>query len=156
MNDRSYRTRAVASESGQSLLEFSIALPFLLLLLAGSIDFGRYMYDGIELANGARAGAQYGSQSHGSETDYAGMMLAAKSDARAISGLTATASSCQCGGGLSYSQPCTAPPAYTCPADHTVEYVNVALAGTFTPLLRIPGLPGSLTITRRAVAQVSP
>lgn len=143
-------------DSGQSLVEFAVALPFLLLLLAGGIDFGRYMYDGIELGNGARAGAQYGSQSHETELDVSGMKRAATTDAQALSGAVGSASSCQCGGGITTSTPCVAPPAYTCPADHVVEYVNVNLTATFTPLFQIPGLPSSLTITRTAIAQVSP
>lgn len=145
-----------ASNSGQSLLEFAIATPFLLLLLTASIDFGRYMYDGIELGNGARAGAQYGSQNSTTETDISGMKNAATSDARSVANAVATASSCQCGGTIVTASPCVAPPAYSCPADHTVSYVTVNLSGTFTPLVRIPGLPVSLTISRRAIAQVSP
>ena len=49
------RTRTlVRCESGTSLVEFAIVLPFLALLLIGLIDFGRYTYDAVLAANAAR------------------------------------------------------------------------------------------------------
>jgi Flp pilus assembly protein TadG len=39
---------------GQSLVEFALALPILLLLLLGMVDFSRLLFTYISLANGAR------------------------------------------------------------------------------------------------------
>jgi Flp pilus assembly protein TadG len=48
-----------AAEQGQSLVEYAFMLPFLFLLLVNCVNFGVFIYDWIEVANAARAGAQY-------------------------------------------------------------------------------------------------
>ena len=55
---------------GQSLIELAVALPFLLLLMLGTIDLGRMFFDYIELRNAVREGAAYGSRN---PTDAAGV-----------------------------------------------------------------------------------
>lgn len=47
---------------GQSLVELALALPFLLLLLLGTIDIGRAFFDYIQLRNAAYEGARYGAR----------------------------------------------------------------------------------------------
>ena len=44
---------------GQSLVEFVIIAPLLLLLILGAMDFGRLFYTKIVLTNAAREGANY-------------------------------------------------------------------------------------------------
>ena len=56
---------------GQSLVELSLALPFLLLIMLGTIDLGRMFFDYIQIRNAAMEGAQYGSRN---PTDTAGMV----------------------------------------------------------------------------------
>src|SRR5437870_2601945 len=51
--------RLVWDERGQSLVEFALALPVLLLLLLGLADFGRAFYYTSTIANAARVGAEY-------------------------------------------------------------------------------------------------
>ena len=46
-------------EDGQSLVEFALVLPILLMLLCGIIDFGWLYYNQITLNNAAREGARY-------------------------------------------------------------------------------------------------
>ena len=46
-------------ESGQSMVEFALVLPVLLLLLCGIVDFGWIYYNQITLNNAAREGARY-------------------------------------------------------------------------------------------------
>lgn len=46
---------------GAVAAELALTLPMLLLLTLGCIDFGRFSYSYIALANAARAGAAYGS-----------------------------------------------------------------------------------------------
>lgn len=48
-------------ERGQSLVEFALALPILLLVIFGLLDLGRAVYVGNALAEAARDGARYGS-----------------------------------------------------------------------------------------------
>src|SRR5450759_2469354 len=50
------------AESGQTLLEFALMLPFLMLLLLGIAEIGRAAFIAIKVSNAATAGAEYGSQ----------------------------------------------------------------------------------------------
>lgn len=47
------------TEKGQSLLELSLVLVFLLILLAGIIDLGRIMYEYLTVRDAAQEGAGY-------------------------------------------------------------------------------------------------
>jgi Flp pilus assembly protein TadG len=48
-------------ESGQTLAEFALVVPLLLLLVFGTIEFGRVLNAYIVVTNGAREGARYGA-----------------------------------------------------------------------------------------------
>ena len=48
---------------GQSVVEFALVLPILLLLLAATIDFGRLFYAYVAVENAAKEGALYGARS---------------------------------------------------------------------------------------------
>jgi len=49
------------TEKGQSLLELSLVLVFLLILMAGVIDLGRMMYEYLTMRDAAQEGAGYGA-----------------------------------------------------------------------------------------------
>src|ERR1700756_3771883 len=68
------------AESGQTLLEIALLLPMLVLLALGVIEFGRYGYIGILVANAARAGTAYGTQTLPQSVDTTGITNAAKND----------------------------------------------------------------------------
>jgi Flp pilus assembly protein TadG len=51
----------MVSQKGQSLVEFSILAVFLIILLAGVVDFGRAYFTFIEMRDAAQEGASYGS-----------------------------------------------------------------------------------------------
>jgi Flp pilus assembly protein TadG len=46
--------------SGQSLVEFVVVLPVMLLVLLMAIDFGRLLFSYVQITNAAREGAAYG------------------------------------------------------------------------------------------------
>lgn len=50
-----------AKERGQSLMEFALVLPILLLVFMAIFDFGRILFLYSQVMNGAREGARYGS-----------------------------------------------------------------------------------------------
>jgi Flp pilus assembly protein TadG len=50
---------AKKNSSGQSLVEFALIIPLLLLLVMGTVDFGRVFYIKIALQSAAREGAYY-------------------------------------------------------------------------------------------------
>ena len=47
------------SRRGQSLVEFALILPLVLLLVVNVVNFGSFLYTCIAISNAARAGAQY-------------------------------------------------------------------------------------------------
>jgi Flp pilus assembly protein TadG len=60
------RTR---NEGGQSLLEFALCLPILMLLLTGMMTFGIALHNYLELTNGVSVGARLIAISRGQTTD---------------------------------------------------------------------------------------
>jgi Flp pilus assembly pilin Flp len=149
--------RFVGDEAGSSMVEFAVVLPLLLVLLVGIVDFGRYMYAGIELGNAARAGVQYGARSALTAVDTAGMESAARSDARDISLSNVAASYlCSCHGSPGAAVPCDGLPDPCLPAaDYRELHVTVIAQGAFAPLISYPGFQG-IAISRTSTQLVSP
>jgi Flp pilus assembly protein TadG len=160
-------------QSGQALTEFAFVLPFILLLLLGVIEMGRYAYISILIGNAARAGAAYAAQNPSTSTDTTGITNAADYDfAGATSGTTAlngqsssaltvtSSTTCGCDSagtftaaiGCSYA---TNPSAGTCASGSWVIMVSVTASGTFNALFNYPGIPSSLTISRTAELRVA-
>ena len=136
-------------ESGASLVELSLMFPIFLFLLIGSVDFGRAYYMAIEVAGAAHAGVVYGTQN---PTDTAGMKTAAQDDASDVSNLSVTTPTygCECADGSSYSASCASTPT-SCPNSIGVVYrVNVTVSGTYTPIIKMPGVSNGLTFTSSA------
>jgi len=151
------------------MVEVALMLPFLLLLLLGVIEIGRYAYASMLVGSAARAGAAYGSYQLANagvptgQTVSPGIQQAAQNDYQSngqnISTLTVT-STIQCGcdvGGVvtpntfAACYPTTIP---TC-AGHWVDTVSVTASGQFTALFNYPGIPPSLTVTRTSTMRVA-
>ena len=149
------KRQSTRRQAGQALPELVLIVPALLLIMLGAVDFGQYMHDGIEAANAARAGVQYGAQSMLTAGDVSGITSAVQSDASDISSLSVSATTyCTCDGAPGTQYPCSAMPA--CGAgDHADLYVQVVVSKTFTPLVAYPGLH-NVTVSRVAVQQVTP
>jgi Flp pilus assembly protein TadG len=131
---------------GQSLVEFAIVAPVLILFLLAVTDFGRVFFVSIALNNAARAGTQYGIQSPANAADVSGMQQAAQTDASNISGVAATASEfCECPDGSTPA--CDSSPSCS---DLRV-YVEVDTTGSFQTLLNYPGIPSSISLTGKSV-----
>lgn len=146
------------SESGQSLIEVAVLLPFLALLMLGVIELGRYAYIGILVGNAARAGAAYGTESLPQSVDTVNISLSAQNDFQnnGQSGLTVSSSvSCGCdSGGSVTSSACVGTGAGTCASGHWVVIVSVTASGTFNSLFNYPGIPASITISRTSSMRV--
>jgi Flp pilus assembly protein TadG len=67
--------RTEQKERGQGLVELAICVPFMLLILLGTIDVGRVFFNFIEMRQAAVEGATYGSRK---PTDTAGITAAVK------------------------------------------------------------------------------
>ncbi len=163
----------ISEESGQALIEVAISLPLLLTMLLGMAELGKLIYCGIEVTNSARAAAQYATMNGGafsttdsSGLDKQGMLNAAQADSGAFVTIPATIPSsnpalpnpsytCACSdGSASYS--CNVKSNYPsgCSSSHLIVTVTVYTLGTFTPDIKIPGLPISYTLQGRAIEEV--
>jgi Flp pilus assembly protein TadG len=158
---RPARRRIHYSESGQSLVEVALILPFVLILLMGVIEIGRYAYIGILVGNAARAGAAYGSQSLAQSVDATGITTAAdndfKNNGQNVSSLNVTSSvACGCdSAGTVAAASCTGTGAGTCAAGHWTVTLTVTASGTFHPLFNYPGISNSITISRSSAMRVN-
>jgi Flp pilus assembly protein TadG len=144
------------SEGGGAIVELALALPLLVAVMAGTVDFARVYYASIALTNAARAGAQFGSYSLSRSGNFAGMQTAATSSIVPNTGVTASASrTCNCAtnaGVFGSAVACTT----TCPTgQHLVVTVTVTATRTFTTVMSgIPGIPNSVNLSRSATLRV--
>jgi Flp pilus assembly protein TadG len=82
---------------GQSLVEFVLLLPILLLLVFGALDVGRLFSIKIQLTNAAREGANYLSRHPDEYPDTANTELAIKGELNNLSDYLITNISCSGG-----------------------------------------------------------
>ncbi len=135
-----------SSSKGGAALELAVVFPILLLLLIGVGDFGRVYFASVTVANAARAGAEYGARRFDTVLDTAGMRAYAQADGNEAGTLTFSPlprSYCECNGS---AHACTACSSGAAPD----VFVEVTASKTVPFLLRYPGLPSSITITRKA------
>jgi Flp pilus assembly protein TadG len=150
------RPTRVREDNGQAIVELALTLPLFLLLLLGTVEFGRLAYASIEVANAAHAGAQYGSENRINAANISGMEQAATNDAHDVTaGLTATATYfCTCSNGTGgTSSDCTAT---YCTGSGIIldEYVKVNTTATVDPLFHYPGLPTTWTLQGQSIMRV--
>lgn len=62
----------IRTGKGQSIVEFALIVPILLLLIMGTLDFGRVFYVKIALQSAAREGAYYVSYNTGDKSNCSG------------------------------------------------------------------------------------
>jgi len=145
------------AQRGTAAVEFALVLPFLLLLMFGVAELGRYSLFSITVANAARAGAVYGAQDPTAFANGAGIVQAVQQDgdttiiSSPLSVATSTPSAC-----WSNSSTATASPTgSTCPSGyHFVQYISVTASGTISPLfndkyLQLASPTISSTVTMR-------
>ena len=148
-----------ASDDGVAIVELALIAPFLILLTIGIIDIGLFARDSIEIANAARAGAEFGAYSTANSTNAMGIQLAATSDATDVALVSTDVSSstyCSCGANPS-SHVAACNPVPTCAtSDHLDSFVTVTVAKSFTPLINYPGIFSTLPLSRTATQEISP
>jgi Flp pilus assembly protein TadG len=123
------RRRRRASR-GQSLVEFALLTPVLVMILALAADFGRAFTAYIAISSAAREGASYGSDSSTQATSSSGISAAALADAPTIWGAAPSVSSTTGTDAYGYT------------------YVQVTVNYTFSPLTQVPPIPASIAMTR--------
>jgi PKD repeat protein len=137
--------------SGQSLVEFALVLPVMLLVLLVAIDFGRLFFSWIQVNNAAREGAAYGAAY---PTDASGITTHAsqETNAQAQAGESPLTVLVSCANQVGNSIPCSA----AAGGAGTGNTLTVTVRETFAFLT--PGittiLGGNLTIGAAATATV--
>ncbi|MDZ4278527.1 MAG: TadE/TadG family type IV pilus assembly protein [Dehalococcoidia bacterium] len=134
------RGRSRRGERAQSLVEFALLAPVLIILMLGIIDYGRVYFAYISVTNGARTGADYAATGPTAASDLAGIKNAATAETSELLNTSPTNPNVSAaigtdGQGRTY-------------ADVTVEY-------TFTTLFPWPGLPSSIDMERTVRASVA-
>jgi len=141
--------RARNHEAGQALVETALIFPILMTLLLGTAELARVAYAAIEVANAARAGAQYGAQSGFTASDTTGIATAAANDAANLTGLSTTSSyACVCSdGSASTCQPTD------CTNSRIEQTLTVNTQVTIDPIIHLHGLPTTYTLKGQAIQQ---
>ena len=155
------RTNIRGRQSGQSMVEMAIMLPFVLVLSLGVIEMGRFMYIGILVGNAARAGAAYATESLVASVDTPGITTAADNDfssnGQNVANLNVTSSvACGCeSAGTITTASCTGAGAGSCASGVWMVTVTVTASGTFNSLWSYPGIPSSISVSRSATMRVN-
>ncbi len=137
------KTRGRQAEKGGALIEMSLLLPFIAMLLVGTIDLTRVFHLAIALENAASVGAHYGTRT--SIIYLSGIEEAAYDDLTDISGVNVTAS-CE--------QPVGSPVDCGGAAVAQNLYVRVVASKTFNTLIAYPGIPSSVPLQKEAIMRV--
>lgn len=142
--------KRLRNDQGNALIELAAGLTVMTTLLLGAAEFGRISYAAIEVNDAAHAGAAYGAESRTYAADLANIQNAALKDAPDVAGVSSTAGySCQCSDGSASTCGAT-----DCTGTRIIEYITVTTSGTVNPLVYVPGLPRSYTVTGHAVMMV--
>lgn len=146
-------SRWLKKERGAQLVEMAILTPFLVFVLLGATDFARVSYHAITLANAARAGAQFATQSSAAAKNTVAIQTAAELEAANIGTISVSSSlDCRCPGSAAVVA-CT--PAPACSGGAVKElYVNVTASRTFTTLVTWPGIPSPIALSRTSTMRV--
>jgi len=142
-------------EAGQALVETAFTMSLLIVMLLGAVQMGLLSYAAIEVANSAKAAAQYGAQNPGTSVDSATMQTLAVNEAKDYGinlntpiSVTHASGCAKAGSVTSGTAGCTAGGGYV------VQTITVSTSATVTPLIRLPGLGPTFTVYGSAVQEV--
>ena len=140
--------RLAGCRHGSMLTEFGLALPVLVLLLVGGIDFGVAVYEQMDVRAAARAAVQYARQN---PTDTAGIEQTARDSLGGLVGSTTVVTStfCECADGSAVD--CT----NYCPANDTPRrFISVEVTEQHDTLIPYPGFADGLSLHSLATFRV--
>lgn len=146
-------------DSGQALVELALSVSLFFMLLLGAVEFGRFAYLAIEIANAAKASAQYGAQNSITAADVTGMKLVAAKDApeasKACTDFKTTIdqpATCSCVvSGASSSAACDGSTVCT---GYIVQKLTITISAQCKPMVYPKGFGATLTISGHAVQEV--
>ena len=147
---------ACVNRSGAAATEFALFSPIALLMIAGLVDYSKYIATRIELEQALRAGGQYALK------DFldAATVRAAVSAATDLTPLTvtynpATDSFCECPDGTANLCPGNANYVPCAGGERPGLFVNIRGVTTFDPLFAdLPGLSDNMTVSQELTLRV--
>jgi hypothetical protein len=148
---RQHSGREPRRSRGQSLVEFALIVPIMLVLAGGALDLGRLFYARVSIENAAREGAFFGSTNPRCDTavrslcDNPGTVdWRVRNEATGLTGLTVNFACSDAGTPVTVT---------SCGAGHTYE-VSVSTDFDFVTPLLVPLLGDGLVLEARASAVV--
>ena len=142
-------------EAGAATAELAVILPLCFVVLLGTVDFGRAMYELTVVANAATTGARYGSHDAAHSGDISGIQDAARDDLATSLPTEAVIVDaerycvCEDSGEID----CVTGVCMGGPGLKRV-YVRVRVDKPFTTLFPYPGVPSAVTLSREAQMRV--
>lgn len=150
---RTYRyiVKLPRGEAGQSLIELALALPMLVFLLLGGLDFARSLSAQVGVLNAARVGAEAGASravgvSQPVATNDAAVIAYAREELNRVPGVdAATATITVTATRADNVTACLNPPTTATPC-----YITVRVRYTFRTAIAWPLLPNTIALDRSA------
>ena len=134
---------------GSVAIEIALLAPVLAALLLGSVDFGTFVFQKMQVQSASRAGAQFAIQSAGNADDTGGISNAALTSSSNLEAGTSvkSVSFCACADGSETAVSATTGCGGTCSGgDFPALTVRVTVSNTFTPIFPYPGIPDSILL----------
>jgi Flp pilus assembly protein TadG len=133
------------------MVELAVVLPVLVLIAIGVMDYGRVYFTSVAVSNAARAGAEYGTAIPGNQSQKTNIENFAKLDGAEAGSISVNSRTyCECGG---TEVGCTT----MCgTSDPPRVFVEVTATKDVQLLLRYPGLPATVTVSRQATFPLQP
>jgi Flp pilus assembly protein TadG len=148
-------------ESGDAVIELALIIGiFGPALLLGTVEMATVVYDSIEVANAAYAGAIYGMRSATFASNTTGITSAAQAEASDFgTHLTVTPTTyyaCSAAiAGTQYTTQSAASAACSGSGNHALQFIQVQTSGSITPAFHFPKLPASFTVKGSSVMEVA-
>jgi Flp pilus assembly protein TadG len=114
-NQRSEARRARRGERGQTMVEFALIVPLMLVIVFGIVDFGRAYSVWVTITNAAREGARYGITN---PTDTSGITSSVKKASGSYNDTHLTVSTPTC------STACTSGNSITVTANYSLSLIT--------------------------------
>lgn len=148
---RRYWTRLFRATDGISTIEFAFVAPIIALLIIGMLDFGRALWEQMEVGNAARAGAAFVSINgwNATQTQIENAVTSATSLAVSASPVPSSPAWCGCPNTTSGITSTTC--GSTC-VDGTLagHYITVSAKVAYSPILSWSSAPTTLTASATA------
>jgi len=143
-------TSALGPNAGTAAVEFGLAIPFLLILLVGTVEIGSAMYQAMQVHNAAEAGMVYAGK-HG----WNASSIAAAVTASGVSGVTATPAPTQFCGCPTASGITVVACGATCTVGTAGAYVQINASIPHQTILPYPSIPLPATLTARSILRIN-